>query len=33
VLAAHGDRRTATARTLGVTREGLYKKPKRLGIE
>jgi len=32
-LAAHGGRRTATARTLGITREGLYKKMKRLGIE
>jgi two-component system response regulator HupR/HoxA len=26
-------RRTATARQLGLTREGLYKKMKRLGIE
>jgi len=32
-LAEHGGRRTATARKLGVTREGLYKKMKRLGIE
>ena len=32
-LERHGHRRTATARTLGVTREGLYKKMKRLGIE
>jgi transcriptional regulator with GAF, ATPase, and Fis domain len=32
-LAAHGDGRTRTARHLGVTREGLYKKMKRLGIE
>ena len=29
----HGNRRAATARTLGITREGLYKKMKRLGIE
>jgi transcriptional regulator with PAS, ATPase and Fis domain len=29
----HGGRRAATARTLGVTREGLYKKMRRLGIE
>jgi transcriptional regulator of acetoin/glycerol metabolism len=26
-------RRTVTARQLGLTREGLYKKLKRLGIE
>ncbi len=32
-LAAHGGRRTQTARHLGVTREGLYKKMQRLGIE
>ena len=32
-LDAHGGGRTATARTLGITREGLYKKMKRLGIE
>jgi len=32
-LAEHGGRRTATARKLGVTREGLYKKMRRLGIE
>ena len=32
-LAEHDGRRTATARKLGVTREGLYKKMKRLGIE
>ena len=31
-LEAHGDRRAATARTLGITREGLYKKMKRYGI-
>jgi len=32
-LAAHGGRRAATARSLGITREGLYKKLKRLDIE
>jgi Nif-specific regulatory protein len=32
-LDAHGGRRAATARRLGITREGLYKKMKRLGIE
>jgi len=32
-LAAHDNRRTETARRLGITREGLYKKMKRLGIE
>jgi len=32
-LAEHAGHRTATARKLGVTREGLYKKMKRLGIE
>ena len=32
-LAAHGERRAKTARQLGITREGLYKKMKRLGIE
>ncbi len=32
-LDAHGGRRSATARTLGITREGLYKKMKRYGIE
>ncbi len=32
-LAAHGGRRAATARALGVTREGLYKKMQRLGID
>ena len=32
-LERQGGRRAATARTLGVTREGLYKKMKRLGIE
>jgi transcriptional regulator with GAF, ATPase, and Fis domain len=31
-LAEHGGHRSATARTLGITREGLYKKLKRLGI-
>jgi Nif-specific regulatory protein len=32
-LDAHGGRRAATARTLGITREGLYKKMRRFGIE
>ena len=32
-LAAHDGKRSATARTLGITREGLYKKMKRLGIQ
>jgi transcriptional regulator with GAF, ATPase, and Fis domain len=32
-LDTHGGRRAATARRLGITREGLYKKMKRLGIE
>ena len=32
-LDRHGGRRAATARKLGVTREGLYKKMKRLRIE
>jgi len=32
-LDQHGGRRAATARSLGITREGLYKKMKRLGIE
>ncbi len=32
-LEDHGGRRAATARTLGITREGLYKKMKRLGID
>jgi transcriptional regulator with PAS, ATPase and Fis domain len=32
-LAAHDGRRAATARALGVTREGLYKKMKKLNIE
>ncbi len=32
-LDAHGGRRAATARKLGVTREGLYKKMQRFGIE
>ena len=32
-LAEAGGRRTVTARKLGITREGLYKKMKRLGIE
>ncbi len=31
-LTAHGGRRAQTARRLGVTREGLYKKMQRLGI-
>jgi DNA-binding NtrC family response regulator len=29
----HGGRRAATARSLGITREGLYTKMKRYGIE
>jgi len=32
-LAAHAGQRTLTARTLGITREGLWKKMQRLGIE
>jgi len=32
-LSRQGNRRAATARRLGITREGLYKKMKRLGIE
>jgi len=32
-LAAHGGRRAATARALGITREGLYKKLRRLRIQ
>ena len=32
-LDAHHGNRTRTARRLGVTREGLYKKMKRFGIE
>jgi transcriptional regulator with PAS, ATPase and Fis domain len=32
-LDAHGGRRAATARSLGITREGLYKKMQRFGIE
>jgi transcriptional regulator with PAS, ATPase and Fis domain len=32
-LDRNGGRRAVTARALGVTREGLYKKMKRLGIE
>ncbi len=32
-LARHGGRRNATARALGITREGLHKKLKRLGVE
>jgi transcriptional regulator with PAS, ATPase and Fis domain len=32
-LEAHAGRRAATARTLGITREGLYKKMRRFGIE
>jgi transcriptional regulator with PAS, ATPase and Fis domain len=31
-LDAHGGRRAATARSLGITREGLYKKMQRFGI-
>jgi len=31
-LDAHNNRRAATARTLGITREGLYKKMRRFGI-
>jgi transcriptional regulator with PAS, ATPase and Fis domain len=32
-LDAHGGHRTRTARRLGITREGLYKKMKRFGID
>ena len=32
-LEQHGGRRTQTAKRLGVTREGLYKKMKRLRID
>jgi transcriptional regulator with PAS, ATPase and Fis domain len=32
-LAANGNRRAATARALGITREGLYKKLRRLGVQ
>jgi Nif-specific regulatory protein len=32
-LDAHGGRRAATARTLGITREGLYKKMRRFSIQ
>jgi two-component system NtrC family response regulator len=32
-LDRHGGRRAETARRLGITREGLYKKMKRYGIE
>jgi transcriptional regulator with PAS, ATPase and Fis domain len=32
-LEAHAGRRAATARALGITREGLYKKMRRFGIE
>ena len=32
-LASNGGRRAHTARRLGITREGLYKKMKRYGIE
>ena len=32
-LEKHAGRRTETARVLGITREGLYKKMKRLGVE
>jgi DNA-binding NtrC family response regulator len=31
-LDAHGGRRAATARSLGITREGLYRKMQRFGI-
>jgi Nif-specific regulatory protein len=31
-LASHGGRRAETARALGLTREGLHKKMKRLGV-
>jgi DNA-binding NtrC family response regulator len=31
-LAQHGGRRAETARALGLTREGLHKKLKRLGV-
>jgi transcriptional regulator of acetoin/glycerol metabolism len=31
-LEAHDGNRTRTARRLGITREGLYKKMKRFGI-
>jgi len=31
-LAAHGGRRAATARSLGITREGLWRKMRRFGI-
>ena len=32
-LERHGGRRVATARSLGITREGLYKKLKRFGLQ
>ena len=32
-LASHGGRRAETARALGITREGLHKKMRRLGIQ
>ena len=32
-LERHGGRRVATARSLGITREGLYKKLKRYGLQ
>ena len=32
-LERHGQRRIATARSLGFTREGLYKKLKRYGLQ
>ncbi|MEE2673038.1 MAG: sigma 54-interacting transcriptional regulator [Myxococcota bacterium] len=32
-LEQHGGRRAASARKLGITREGLYKKMKRLGVD
>jgi Nif-specific regulatory protein len=31
-LAAHGNNKTAAAKTLGITREGLHKKLKGLGL-
>ena len=31
-LRDHGNNKTATAKTLGITREGLHKKLKQLGI-
>lgn len=31
-LAAHGNNKTSAAKTLGITREGLHKKLKGLGL-